>query len=134
MFFWGTFVVAIFSVQSSRLRDMVYGFKNPTGIWKVCFRNNRFIRVFDIKNKRKSGYFADFTGAFEKISNFSVGELTIPRKSDTIEPRDENGGARDGNSNHSRRRKKRIDGAVTLIILYEMYRRYRTEFKQMIGG
>lgn len=28
--------------------------------------------------------------------------------------------------------KKRIDGAVTLIILYEMYRRYRTEFKQMI--
>lgn len=29
---------------------------------------------------------------------------------------------------------KRIDGAVTLIILYEMYRRYRTEFKQMIGG
>lgn len=29
---------------------------------------------------------------------------------------------------------KRIDGAVTLIILYEMYRRYRTEFKQVIGG
>ena len=29
---------------------------------------------------------------------------------------------------------KRIDGAVCLIILYEMYRRYRTEFKQMIGG
>jgi phage terminase large subunit-like protein len=29
---------------------------------------------------------------------------------------------------------KRIDGAVTNIILYEMYRRYRTEFKQMIGG
>ena len=28
---------------------------------------------------------------------------------------------------------KRIDGAVCLIILYEMYRRYRTEFKQMIG-
>lgn len=27
---------------------------------------------------------------------------------------------------------KRIDGAVTFIILYEMYRRYRTEFKQMI--
>lgn len=27
---------------------------------------------------------------------------------------------------------KRIDGAVTLIILYEMYRRYRTEYKQMI--
>lgn len=29
---------------------------------------------------------------------------------------------------------KRIDGAVTLIILYEMYRRYRTEFRQIIGG
>ena len=29
---------------------------------------------------------------------------------------------------------KRIDGAVTLIILYEMYRQNRTEFKQMIGG
>mgnify|MGYP002520633167 CR=1 FL=1 len=29
---------------------------------------------------------------------------------------------------------KRIDGAVTLIILYEMHRRYRTEFKQIIGG
>lgn len=29
---------------------------------------------------------------------------------------------------------KKIDGAVTFIILYEMYRRYRTEFKQMIGG
>lgn len=27
---------------------------------------------------------------------------------------------------------KRIDGAVTLIILYEMYRRYRTEYKQLI--
>lgn len=27
---------------------------------------------------------------------------------------------------------KRIDGTVTKIILYEMYRRYRTEFKQMI--
>lgn len=27
---------------------------------------------------------------------------------------------------------KRIDGAVTLIILYEMYRRYRTDFKEMI--
>lgn len=27
---------------------------------------------------------------------------------------------------------KRIDGAVTLIILYEMYRRYRTEFKEII--
>lgn len=29
---------------------------------------------------------------------------------------------------------KRIDGAVTFIILYEMYRRYRTEYKQIIGG
>ena len=29
---------------------------------------------------------------------------------------------------------KRIDGAVTFIILYEMYRRCRTEFKQMRGG
>lgn len=29
---------------------------------------------------------------------------------------------------------KRIDGAVTKAILYEMYRRYRTDFKQMIGG
>ncbi len=29
---------------------------------------------------------------------------------------------------------KRIDGAVTLIILYEMYRRYRTEFKTYIGA
>lgn len=28
---------------------------------------------------------------------------------------------------------KRIDGTVTLIILYEMYRRYRTEYKQIIG-
>ena len=28
---------------------------------------------------------------------------------------------------------KRIDGAVALIILYEMYRRYRTEFKQIVG-
>lgn len=28
---------------------------------------------------------------------------------------------------------KRIDGSVTLIILYEMYRRYRTDFKQIIG-
>ena len=27
---------------------------------------------------------------------------------------------------------KRIDGTVTLIILYEMYRRYRTEFMQYI--
>lgn len=29
---------------------------------------------------------------------------------------------------------KRIDGAVCLIILYEMYRRYRTEYTQLIGG
>lgn len=29
---------------------------------------------------------------------------------------------------------RRIDGAVTAIILYEMYRRYRTEFKKIIGG
>lgn len=29
---------------------------------------------------------------------------------------------------------KRIDGAVTLIILYEMYRRYRTDFKQLVKG
>lgn len=29
---------------------------------------------------------------------------------------------------------KRIDGAVTFVILYEMYRRYRTEYKQMLGG
>lgn len=29
---------------------------------------------------------------------------------------------------------KRIDGAVCLVILYEMYRRYRTNFKTMIGG
>lgn len=28
---------------------------------------------------------------------------------------------------------KRIDGAVTLIILYEMYRRNRTDFREMIG-
>ena len=27
---------------------------------------------------------------------------------------------------------KRIDGAVTMIIVYEMYRRYRSEFKTMI--
>lgn len=29
---------------------------------------------------------------------------------------------------------KRIDGAVTFVILYEMYRRYRTEYKQIIEG
>lgn len=28
--------------------------------------------------------------------------------------------------------RKRIDGSVTLIILYEMFRRYRSEFKQML--
>lgn len=31
-------------------------------------------------------------------------------------------------------RAKRIDGAVTFIILYEMYRRYRTEFLQIVNG
>jgi phage terminase large subunit-like protein len=29
---------------------------------------------------------------------------------------------------------KRIDGAVTLISLYEMYRRYRTDFKTIINN
>ena len=29
---------------------------------------------------------------------------------------------------------KRIDGAVCKAILYEMYRRYRTDFKEMLGG
>lgn len=29
---------------------------------------------------------------------------------------------------------KRIDGAVTFIILYEMYRRYRSDFRQIIEG
>ena len=29
---------------------------------------------------------------------------------------------------------KKIDGAVCLAILYEMYRRYRTDFKQLTGG
>lgn len=29
---------------------------------------------------------------------------------------------------------RRIDGAVCLVILYEMYRRYRTDFKTIIGG
>ena len=29
---------------------------------------------------------------------------------------------------------KRIDGAVCLVILYETYRRYRTDFKTIIGG
>jgi len=29
---------------------------------------------------------------------------------------------------------KKIDGAVTLVSLYEMYRRYRSDLKQMLGG
>lgn len=29
---------------------------------------------------------------------------------------------------------KKIDGSVTLVSLYEMYRRYRSDLKQMIGG
>jgi phage terminase large subunit-like protein len=29
---------------------------------------------------------------------------------------------------------KRIDGAVCLAILYEMYRRYRTDYKTLVGG
>lgn len=29
---------------------------------------------------------------------------------------------------------KRIDGAVTLIMLFEMYRRYRTDYMKLIGG
>ena len=29
---------------------------------------------------------------------------------------------------------KRIDGAVTLIMLYEMYRRYRSDYQTLIGG
>ena len=29
---------------------------------------------------------------------------------------------------------KRIDGAVTFLIIYEMYRRYRTEFMKALGG
>ena len=29
---------------------------------------------------------------------------------------------------------RRIDGAVTLIILYEIYRRYRSDFMTVIGG
>jgi phage terminase large subunit-like protein len=31
-------------------------------------------------------------------------------------------------------RSKRIDGALTLIMVYEMYRRYKTDFKTLIGG
>ena len=29
---------------------------------------------------------------------------------------------------------KRIDGAVTLIMVYEMYRRYRSDYQTLIGG
>ena len=29
---------------------------------------------------------------------------------------------------------RRIDGAVTLIMLEETYRRFRTDFRQMVGG
>ena len=29
---------------------------------------------------------------------------------------------------------KKIDGSVTLVSLYEMYRRYRSDFKQLVGG
>ena len=29
---------------------------------------------------------------------------------------------------------KRIDGAVTLIMLYEIFRRYRSDFMTLIGG
>ena len=29
---------------------------------------------------------------------------------------------------------KRIDGALTFIMLYEVYRRYRTDFRTIIGG
>jgi phage terminase large subunit-like protein len=29
---------------------------------------------------------------------------------------------------------KRIDGAVTLIMLFEMYRRYRSDYMTLIGG
>lgn len=31
-------------------------------------------------------------------------------------------------------RSKRIDGALTLIMVYEIYRRYKTDFKTLIGG
>lgn len=30
--------------------------------------------------------------------------------------------------------KKKIDGTVTLVSLYEMYRRYRSDFKKLVGG
>lgn len=29
---------------------------------------------------------------------------------------------------------KKIDGSVTLVSLYEMYRRYRGDFKKLVGG
>lgn len=29
---------------------------------------------------------------------------------------------------------KKIDGSVTLVSLYEMYRRYRSDFKKLVGG
>jgi phage terminase large subunit-like protein len=29
---------------------------------------------------------------------------------------------------------KKIDGSVTLISLYEMYRRYRSDLKKLVGG
>ena len=29
---------------------------------------------------------------------------------------------------------KRIDGALTFIMLYEIYRRYKTDFKMVLGG
>ena len=29
---------------------------------------------------------------------------------------------------------KKIDGAVTLVSLYEMYRRYRSDLKKLVGG
>ena len=31
-------------------------------------------------------------------------------------------------------RQKRIDGSVTLVSLYEMYRRYRSDLKKLVGG
>ena len=33
-----------------------------------------------------------------------------------------------------KQKSKRIDGAVTLIILYEVYRRYKSEFQKLIDG
>ena len=29
---------------------------------------------------------------------------------------------------------KKIDGSVTLVSLYEMYRRYRSDLKKLVGG